>query len=115
MIMESTGARIRRYREQAGLSQRDLELRVDLSQATIARIETGQRATKPYELSAIAVALGCPESSLLENHPLRDRVQYAARTNNDGRPNDEAVKDKLFYFLETDNYLKRALKTIRTA
>ncbi|MCW2135020.1 helix-turn-helix domain-containing protein [Arthrobacter sp. VKM Ac-2550] len=113
--MESTAARIRRYREQTGLSQRALEARVDFSQSTITRIESGERPAKPYELTAIAAALGCPESSLLESHPLRDRVQYAARTNTSGTPDEEPVKDKLFYFLEMDNYLKRALRSIRTA
>jgi transcriptional regulator with XRE-family HTH domain len=92
------------------MSQRDLEDQIDLSQSTITRIENGDRAVKPYELSAIAVALGCPESSLMENHPLRNRVQYAARTSIGKTPDTESVKDYLLHLLEMDNYLTRALK-----
>lgn len=111
----TTGERIKRYRIQNGMSQRDLEDQIDLSQSTITRIENGQRAVKPYEISAIAVALGCPESSLMETHPLRNRVQYAARTSAGKTPDTDSVKDYLLHLLEMDNYLTRALKGIGSA
>jgi transcriptional regulator with XRE-family HTH domain len=111
----TTGDRIKSYRELAKKSQRDLEAMTGISQTTIARIETGNRTVKSYELSAFAAALGCPESSLMEHHPLRERVQFAARTTDAGVPNQEPVKDFLFDLLEMDNYLKRALKTLRPA
>ena len=111
----TTGDRIKHYRMQNGMSQRALEEKIDLSQSTITRIENGDRPVKPYELSAIALALGCPESSLMESHPLRDRVQYAARTAVGKHPDTESVKDHLFYLLEMDNYLTRALNAIQTA
>ncbi|WP_404290672.1 helix-turn-helix domain-containing protein [Glutamicibacter arilaitensis] len=105
----TTGDRIKNYRVQAEISQRDLESRTELSQSTIARIESGDRIVKPYELAAIAHALGCPESSLMESDPIRDRVQFAARTSVDAKPNTQQVKDHLLYLLEMDNYLTRAL------
>ncbi|AUI53691.1 helix-turn-helix domain-containing protein [Arthrobacter crystallopoietes] len=111
----TTGDRIKQYRIKNDMSQRDLEARIDLSQSTITRIEAGERPVKPYELSAIAMALGCPESSLMESHPLRDRVRFAARTANGKNPNPEPVRDHLLYLLEMDNYLGRALKQIQTA
>lgn len=110
-----TSDRIRYYREKAGVSQRELQDRTEISQPTIARIETGQRAVKPHELTAIAEALGCPESSLLEHHDVRDRVQWAARTNINGEPDVEAVKDFLFHLMEMDTYLKRVLKPLGSA
>jgi len=97
------------------MTQRGLEEKTDLSQSTIARIESGDRQVKPYELSAIAAALGCPESSLLETYPLGDRVKFAARTAKGKNPDTEPVKDRLLYLLEMDNYLVQALGTIRRA
>ena len=111
----TTGDRIRRLRERAQLSQRDLQARTDISQSTIARIESGDRAVKPYELSAFAAALGCLESSLMDSHPVRDRLQYAARTNIGCIAETEFVKDHLFYLLEMDTYLRRALATKQPA
>ncbi|WP_125617043.1 helix-turn-helix domain-containing protein [Specibacter cremeus] len=111
----TTGDLIKRYREHAGMSQRALEEKIDLSQSSIVRIEKGDRQVKSYELSAIAAALGCPESSLMESHPRRDRVQYAARTNGDNTPDMTQVKEHLFFLLEMDTYLTRALKTLPPA
>ena len=111
----TTGERIKSYRLQAGKTQRELESMTGISQTTIFRIEGGDRPVKPYELSAFAAAFGCPESSLMEHHPLRDRVKYAARTAKDATPNEEPVKNFLFELLEMDNYLKRALNTLEPA
>lgn len=110
--MESTAARIRRYRGQAGISPGVLASRADLPLSTITGIESGERRAKPYELSAIATVLGCRESSLTESDPLRDRVRFAAVASA-GAPNPEAVKERLLHLLEMDNYLKRALSSAR--
>lgn len=111
----TTGTRIRKYRDLAGLSQRELEKLTDISQSTIARLERDERIAKPYELSALALALGCLDSNLMENHPVRERLRYAARTTHSATPNTEPVKDHLFYLLEMDTYLARALSTLASA
>lgn len=114
-MVSTTGDRIKNYRNKIGMPQRELEARIELSQSTITRIEANERSVKPYELSAIALALGCPESSLMETHPLRDRAQFAARTTIGKQPNTQLVKDHLLYLLEMDNYLKRALNRMPKA
>lgn len=106
-----TSERIRHYRERAGLTQRALEELTEISQSTINRIESGLRPLKPYELTAIAQALGCPESSLVEHHEVRDRILWAARTNSGGEPDPGPAKDFLFYLLEMDTFLKEVLHT----
>lgn len=110
-----TSDRIRRYREKAGVTQRELRDRTEISQSTIVRIESGDRPVKPYELTAIATALGCPESSLMEHHEVRDRVRWAARTNSNGEPDTESAKDFLLYLMEMDTYLKRVLEPTEPA
>lgn len=110
-----TSDRIRHYREKAGLTQRGLQELTEISQSTINRIESGQRPVKPYELTAIAQALGCPESSLVEHHEVRDRIQWAARTNAGGEPEPGPVKDFLFYLLEMDTFLKESLQSIKSS
>lgn len=107
-MQKTTAERIRHYREQASMSQRELENKIDLSPSTITRIENNDRDAKSYELAAIARALGMPISSLMESNDFRDRLQYTARTVPDAAPNMESVKDHLRYLLEMDNYLIQA-------
>ncbi|MET4003989.1 transcriptional regulator with XRE-family HTH domain [Arthrobacter sp. UYCu511] len=110
-----TSDRIRHYREKAGLTQRGLESLTEISQSTINRIESGRRPVKPYELTAIAEALGCPESSLVEHHEVRDRIQWTARTNSTAVPDPSTAKDFLFYLLEMDTYLRGVLQPIESS
>jgi transcriptional regulator with XRE-family HTH domain len=57
--MLSLGAAIAKRREELGLSQRDLALRAELSNATLSFIEKGTtEQPKPSTLSKIATALG---------------------------------------------------------
>lgn len=65
------GARVRKAREQAGLTQEQLAARmqingVPLSQKAISRIETGNRVVADYELASLSHALRVSVNWLLE-------------------------------------------------
>ncbi|WP_075738466.1 helix-turn-helix domain-containing protein [Streptomyces acidiscabies] len=80
MEYKEIGDRIARERAQAGLSQRELATRAELSQPTLVRIEAGERKTLSVaELDRIAVALGIPLTLLTRGNPVRQRMQVAAR------------------------------------
>ncbi len=51
-------APLRVVREGAGLTQQDIAARLGMDQATISRIESGQRAIKAGQVMAIAKAYG---------------------------------------------------------
>lgn len=89
-------------REVAGLSQRELEQRTGISQATLSRILTGKRVAKMTEVMLIADALGCtvPE---LTGSGARGRVQCAARATNGATM--ETLHSRLLHFIELDAYL----------
>ncbi|PWG12308.1 hypothetical protein DF268_17070 [Streptomyces sp. V2] len=80
MDHKEIGDRIARERAQAGLSQRELAARAELSQSTLVRIEAGERKNLSVaELDRIAVALGIPLTLLTRGNPVRQRMQVAAR------------------------------------
>lgn len=65
-----SGERVRRAREQAGLSQEGLAARLQLeglglTQKAISRIETGERVVADYELLYLSRALGVGVLTLL--------------------------------------------------
>jgi len=64
-MAESTGARIRRYRERAGMSQTALAARVGLRKQSLSSIELGKRAVKDTELRDICLALEVSSDQLL--------------------------------------------------
>jgi len=70
---QATGSYIRRLREAAGLSQRELARRLGCQQPAIARLEAGQVSPNMRTLERIADALGLR----LEWHMV-DRYQAAA-------------------------------------
>ncbi len=89
MDLKEIGERVARERAQAGLSQRELAVRAELSQPTLARIETGERrALTLAELDRIAVALEIPLTLLTKGNPVRERMRVAARAS-------EGVKEEL--------------------
>ena len=61
--------RIRRLRQQAGLSQVELARRIGCLQSTLSDIETGKTDPKQTRLEAIARALNVPVSELFEPSP----------------------------------------------
>lgn len=63
------GHRVRRRREQKGLSQQALGRRVDVSQPYIARLEAGLRSPSVETLSRIADVLDVPTDLLLRPAP----------------------------------------------
>ncbi|MEV7154303.1 XRE family transcriptional regulator [Streptomyces misionensis] len=82
MDLVLVGERIRRERERAGLNQRELAARAQLSQPTLTRIENGARSNVTLvELDRLAVALDIPVRLLTSGDPVRQRVQIAARIN----------------------------------
>lgn len=72
-------ARIARARERAGLSQSELAERVGLTQSAVSRVESGARGVDSLELAAMAQALRVSVVDLLEDRPLVDELEIAAR------------------------------------
>ncbi|PZT75704.1 MULTISPECIES: helix-turn-helix domain-containing protein [unclassified Streptomyces] len=108
MDLVLVGERIRRERERAGLNQRELAGRAQLSQPTLTRIETGARAHVTLaELDRLAVALDIPVRLLTSGDPVRERVQIAARTNELSAEAREKALRHTLEVLELDARLDR--------
>jgi transcriptional regulator with XRE-family HTH domain len=97
------GARIERARVAAGLSQRGLADAAGISQSTLSRAISGDRLPKMPELVAIAWATGHTVAQLAGADTVAERVEYAARSNDDASM--EAMREALLHFLELDEYL----------
>lgn len=97
------GVLIERARIAAGLSQRALADATGISQPTLSRIISGDRAAKMPEVVAIAWATGHTVAQLTEAGTVADRVQCAARATNDS--DMDRMREALLHFLELDNYL----------
>lgn len=69
------GARVRRIRTGAGLTQEQLAERVGLSRTAITNIEKGKQHVALHQLLDIATALGVPTQSLL---PISEEVAAQA-------------------------------------
>ncbi len=63
------GENIKRYREHAGLTQKQLGEKMGVSQQMIASYENGTRKPKPETLTKIANALGADYDALSGNYP----------------------------------------------
>ncbi|MEU2247490.1 XRE family transcriptional regulator [Streptomyces sp. NPDC019224] len=108
MDLVRVGERIRRERERAGLNQRDLARRAQLSQPTLTRIETGARANVTLaELDRLAVALDIPVRLLTSGDPVRERVQIAARTDEVTAAEREEALRRTLEVLELDARLDK--------
>jgi transcriptional regulator with XRE-family HTH domain len=102
-MTSESGARVERARIAAGLSQRALAEETGISQPTLSRIITGDRAAKMSELVAIAWATGHTITEITGAETVADRAQYAARaTNNSGM---ESMRRALLHFLDLNEYL----------
>ncbi|MBV9379905.1 MAG: ImmA/IrrE family metallo-endopeptidase [Streptosporangiaceae bacterium] len=73
------GARIRAYREQAGVQSRELAARLEIDPSAMSNIERGRRSVKTDELVKIAEALGVSPLALLDEESLPARMPLAAR------------------------------------
>jgi transcriptional regulator with XRE-family HTH domain len=99
----NVGALIERARLAAGLSQRALADATGISQPTLSRIISGDRAAKMPEIVLIAQATGHTVAQLTGTGTVADRVQCAARaTNGTGM---ESMREALLHFLELNDYL----------
>jgi transcriptional regulator with XRE-family HTH domain len=76
----TTGRRLAWAREATGISQAELAAYVGVSQATISRVEHGERAMKPTERAACARALGCSIATLA-----MPAIALPAASNGNGR------------------------------
>ncbi|OCA94838.1 hypothetical protein ACU20_05555 [Actinobaculum suis] len=90
-------------RECRGLSARELTRRLDgvISQAGLSRIENGVKKPDVAELLALAWALGVPVSELVEESPLSQRVQWAARSEQQVDVRD--IRERLLPYLQLRN------------
>ncbi|HEY4464374.1 MAG TPA: helix-turn-helix transcriptional regulator [Streptosporangiaceae bacterium] len=99
----NVGALIERARVAAGLSQRALADATGISQPTLSRIISGDRAAKMPEIVLIAQATGHTVAQLTGTGTVAGRVQCAARaTNGTGM---EGMREALLHFLELNDYL----------
>ena len=72
-------ARLAMARERSGISQTELAEQVSLTQSAISRIESGARGVDSLELAAISQALKVSVVDLLEERPVADELEIAAR------------------------------------
>jgi transcriptional regulator with XRE-family HTH domain len=110
MELQQVGVRLKRAREQAGLSQRALAEQAQLSQATLARIELGSRsAVSIAELDRIADALDIPLRELTSGNPVRERVRIAARMTSVSADVRNSALRSAMDILELDDRLDRIM------
>lgn len=103
MSSADVGALIERARTAAGLSQRALADAAGISQPTLSRIISGDRAAKIPEIVAIAWATGHTVAQLTGVHTVADRAEFAARSTNDS--DMQGMRQTLLHFLILDDYL----------
>ncbi|WP_341828388.1 helix-turn-helix transcriptional regulator [Trueperella pyogenes] len=103
MESENIGRRIKDMRERRGLSARELTRRLDgvISQAGLSRIENGVKKPDMAELLALAWVLGVAASEIIEDFPLSQRVQWAARSEQQVDVRD--VRERLLPYLQLRN------------
>ena len=70
---QTIGARVRRYRESAGLTQGALALAADIGRVTLVRLEKGEQSPRFKTLKAVANALGIDAPDLLVEPELLPR------------------------------------------
>lgn len=100
---DNVGTLINRALTSANLSQRSLSEATGISQPTLSRIISGDRAAKLPEIMAIAWATGHTVAQLTGARTVADRAQCAARATN--RTDMESMRQALLHFLELDDYL----------
>lgn len=94
---------MKRARLTSKRSQREVESETDISQATLSRIESGDRPAKMNEVLSLAWALGYTVAELTGHSPVSERLQCAARASNDASM--DGMREELTHFLELDAFL----------
>lgn len=102
MSQPAVGSAIAAALDSAGLSQRAVQERTGISQATLSRIISGQRTAKMTEIIQIAEATGHTVAQLTGSD-IADRVQCAARATNGSEM--EQMRRRLLHFVELNAYL----------
>lgn len=99
MLSEGIGQRIREVRQSQGCSARELARMLEgtISQAGLSRIESGKKIPDAGQLLALSWALAVPMEDFLDETPLRDRVEWAARS--DRGIDMTAAKEELLPYL----------------
>ena len=103
MTAADIGVLIGRALATANLSQRALAEATGLSQPTLSRIISGERAAKLPEIVAIAWVTGHTVAQLTGAGTVADRAQCAARATNGSSM--EGMRRTLLHFLELNDYL----------
>ncbi|MFD4444552.1 helix-turn-helix domain-containing protein [Nocardia sp. NPDC058519] len=103
MTEMTVGERIARALGAARISQRDLAAETGISQATLSRTISGDRAAKMNELVAIAAATGVVLAELTGTSRVVGRVQCAARSANGASM--DSMYEQMLRFLELDAHL----------
>lgn len=67
VFVNADGGKIRKLREEAGISQERLALDARVGRDVIAGLENGRRGTLPTKLNMIAVALGVKREEIEAN------------------------------------------------
>lgn len=102
MAQPATGRAIAAALDAANLSQRAVQDRTGISQATLSRIIAGQRTAKMSEIIQIAEATGHTVAQLTGSG-VANRVQCAARATNGA--DMEHMRQRLLHLVELDAYL----------
>jgi predicted transcriptional regulator len=102
--MPTVGERIAQMRKAADISQRTLQRKTGISQASLSRIESGERAPKMNEVASLAWALGSSVAELTGHSAVRDRVDCVARASDNASMDD--MRRELTHYLELDAYLE---------
>ena len=102
MTMDA-GTFIERARVAAGLSQRALADAAGISQPTLSRVISGDRAANMPEVMAIAWSTGHTVAQLTGAGTVADRLQCTAQATNDCSM--DRMREALLRYLELDGYL----------
>jgi Zn-dependent peptidase ImmA (M78 family)/DNA-binding XRE family transcriptional regulator len=101
------GARIRAFRERAGLKGQELAALIELDPSAVSNIERGKRSVKTDELGRIAEALNVSPLALLDDMSLPARMPIAPR-GNDGANAAGTVYKRLLGLAELHTVLDQA-------
>jgi transcriptional regulator with XRE-family HTH domain len=82
------GAKLKRARERAGLTQKELADRVDLPRTSVTNIEHGRQRIALHQLVQFAAALGTEPLELLPEEEL-NLDELVAETGGEGLPVDQ--------------------------